>query len=232
MKRGWTKSLLLVSMLGMPALAFSGQAVSDPHGSAAREPGSPSAQEALARLESGNERYSSGQPQHPRQDSKRRAELATRQHPFAVVLGCADSRTSPEVLFDQGLGDLFVIRVAGNVVDDHVLASMEYAVEHLGTPLIVVLGHERCGAVKAAVETAASKGRAPGHIASLVAAIQPAVGAVPPGDAEEACRRNIANVVQAVRTSEPMLHPLIASGQVQVTGAYYDLDTGRVSFRE
>ncbi len=90
--------------------------------------------DALARLKAGNQRFVAGKLQHPHQDSKRRAELAKGQQPFAIVLGCADSRTSPEVLFDQGLGDLFVVRVAGNVLDDHALASIEYAVEHLGAP--------------------------------------------------------------------------------------------------
>ena len=114
--------------------------------------------EALARLKAGNQRFVASKLQHPRQDGKRRGELATSQHPFAIVLGCADSRTSPEVVFDQGLGDLFVLRVAGNVLNDETLGSIEYAVAHLGTPLILVLGHERCGAVKAAKETIAAKG--------------------------------------------------------------------------
>ena len=114
--------------------------------------------DALARLKAGNQRFVAGKLQHPHQDSKRRAELAKGQQPFAIVLGCADSRTSPEVLFDQGLGDLFVVRVAGNVLDDHALASIEYAVEHLGAQLIVVLGHQRCGAVQAAKDTVRATG--------------------------------------------------------------------------
>ena len=118
--------------------------------------------EANQRLSEGNARFVAGHSQHPRQDPERRTELASTQHPFAVVLGCADSRTGPETLFDQGLGDLFVVREAGNVVDDHTLGSIEYAVEHLHSPLIVVLGHERCGAVAAARDTLASKGQAEG----------------------------------------------------------------------
>jgi len=205
-----------------------GQAARD-HAPAAHQP-QMSAQAALAELKAGNQRYQSGHLQHPRQDAKRREELATSQQPFAIILGCADSRTSPEVLFDQGLGDLFVIRVAGNVVDDDVLASMEYAVEHLGTALIVVLGHERCGAVKAAVETVASMGEAPGHLGSLIAAIRPAVEAAPKDDAEAACKQNIVNVVRAVDMSEPILHEVVAAGRASVVGSYYDLDTGVVTF--
>ncbi|HEX3229536.1 MAG TPA: carbonic anhydrase, partial [Pyrinomonadaceae bacterium] len=103
--------------------------------------------------------------------AKRREELANAQHPFAVIVGCADSRVPPEIVFDQGLGDLFVLRVAGNVIDDHSLGSAEYAVDHLGVRLMVVLGHQRCGAVKAAKETIAAEGKAPAHIQSLVTAI-------------------------------------------------------------
>src|SRR5947209_10905279 len=125
------------------------------------------ADEALARLMAGNRRYVLHKEQHPDQSLTRRKELESGQHPFAVILGCADSRVSPEILFDQGLGDLFVIRVAGNVVDDTILASVEYAVEHLGTRLIMVLGHEKCGAVSAAIEG----GKQPRHLDALVAAI-------------------------------------------------------------
>src|SRR5262252_9569528 len=130
-----------------------------------------SADEALKKLIAGNERYVRAKVNHPDESLARRKELTTGQHPFAVILGCADSRVSPELLFDEGLGDLFVIRVAGNIVDDAVLGSIEYAVEHLDTKLIVVLGHEKCGAVSAAVEG----GDVPGHLKALVAAIQASV---------------------------------------------------------
>jgi carbonic anhydrase len=156
--------------------------------------------------------------------------LATGQQPFAIVLGCADSRTSPEVLFDQGLGDLFVIRVAGNVLDDHVLGSIEYAVDHLGAQLIVVLGHKRCGAVQAAKETLDSKAEAPVHINSLVTALQPAVEATRGADVEATVNANIENVVQSLRSSEPLLKKEVEAGAITVVGAYYDLDTGAVTF--
>src|SRR5436305_10408878 len=113
--------------------------------------------EAMSRLKEGNGRYTNGNPQHPRQSSEEREKLTKSQHPFAIVLGCADSRVPAEIVFDQGLGDLFVVRVAGNVIDDQSLGSIEYAVDHLAVRLIVVLGHQRCGAVKAAKDTIAAK---------------------------------------------------------------------------
>src|SRR5207247_447965 len=119
-------------------------------------------------------RFASSKISAVKPTAARRAETAKVQHPFAIVLGCADSRTSPEIIFDQNIGDIFVIRTAGNLVDDHALGSIEYAVEHLGTRLIVVLGHSRCGAVGAAVASEA----APGHVQSIVADIQPAVQAM------------------------------------------------------
>ena len=186
--------------------------------------------EALARLKAGNQRFIGSQLQHPHQTAKRREELATSQHPFAIVLGCADSRTPPEVVFDQGLGDLFVLRVAGNVLNDETLGSIEYAVEHLGAQLIVVLGHERCGAVKAARETIAAKAKAPGHIQSLVKAIQPAVEATTGADAEITAKTNELNVAQALRGSAPILKEKIAAGKLSVVAAHYDLDTGTVEF--
>src|SRR6185503_6013411 len=172
----------------------------------------------------------SGHALHPRQDPGRRTELATSQHPFAVILACSDSRVGPELLFDQGLGDLFVVREAGNVIDDHTLGSIEYAVEHLHSPLIVVLGHERCGAVAAARDTIAAKSQAEGHIASLVDAIRPAVEATANQDAEATCKANICNVAHALKTSEPLLQHMVEKGEVAVMGAYYDLDSGTVTF--
>ncbi|HSJ01240.1 MAG: carbonic anhydrase [Verrucomicrobium sp.] len=186
--------------------------------------------EALARLKTGNEHFVSNKVEHPHQTVQWRTTLATGQHPFAIVLGCADSRTSPEVLFDQGLGDLFVVRVAGNVLSDELLGSIEYAVEHLGAPLIVVLGHERCGAVKAARETIAAHAEAPGHIQSLVKAIRPAVDATSNADAETTCKANVINVVHALQESGPFLKERVEAGKVKVVGAHYDLDTGAVEF--
>src|ERR1700738_4789840 len=131
-KRYFVQSLLIASLVlgGQSALTET----PEHPGQQAKVPPA----DALARLKAGNQRFIAGKLQHPHQNPKRRAELATGQRPFAIVLGCADSRTSPEVLFDQGLGDLFVVRVAGHILDDHALVSIEYAVERLGAPLIVV----------------------------------------------------------------------------------------------
>jgi carbonic anhydrase len=158
--------------------------------------------------------------------------VATSHYPFAIVIGCADSRTSPEVIFDQGLGDIFVVRVAGNVLNDEAVGSIEYAVEHLGAQLIVVLGHERCGAIKAARDTIAAKAEAPGHIQSLVKAIQPAVEATAGADVEATAKANVQNVVQTLRDSAPILKEMVTVGTISVVGAYYDLDTGAVEFLE
>jgi carbonic anhydrase len=186
--------------------------------------------EAISRLKDGNARYTNGNQQHPRQSTKERAELTKSQHPFAIVVGCADSRVPPEIVFDQGLGDLFVLRVAGNVINDHSLGSIEYAVDHLAVRLIVVLGHQSCGAVKAAKETIAAKGEAPAHIQSLVTAIRPAVEATVHGDLETTVKANVKDVVQALRSSTPVLKPKVDSSELRVLGAYYSLDTGAVSF--
>ena len=150
--------------------------------------------------------------------------------PFAAIISCSDSRVPPEIVFDQGLGDLFVVRVAGNVINNEGLGSIEYTVDHLGTRLILVLGHQSCGAVKAARETIAAKGKAPGHIQSLVTAIKPAVEATAKDDLETTIKANVKNVVQALRSSTPILKAEVDSGKIQVVGGYYSLDTGAVTF--
>src|SRR5881396_1223561 len=186
--------------------------------------------EAISKLKEGNGRYTSGNLQHPGQTTERRAELTKSQHPFAIILSCSDSRVPPEIVFDQGLGDLFIVRVAGNVIKDEGLGSVEYSVDHLGSRLILVLGHQSCGAVKAARETIAAKGKASGHIESLVAAIKPAVEATAKDDLETTVKANVKNVVQALRSSTPILKAEVDSGKIQVIGGYYSLDTGAVTF--
>lgn len=185
---------------------------------------------ALSELVSGNQRFMTGRTLHARQSRERRMEVAKGQHPFAVIVGCADSRVPPELVFDQGLGDLFVVRVAGNVVDDGALASVEYAVEHLGASLIVVLGHERCGAVHAAL----SGGELAGHLGALAAAISPAVEAAKsrPSDdpLETAVGLNVERVVRQLAHSEPILAERVYAGELEVLGARYDLDSGEVEF--
>jgi len=215
--------LIAVSLLGANQLARA----ADP---AHPEQPAVAPAEAIAKLKEGNGRYASGKLQHPGQTTERRSELTKSQHPFAVIVSCSDSRVPPEIVFDQGLGDLFVVRVAGNVIDDHGLGSIEYAVDHLGARLIVVLGHQSCGAVKAAKETIAAKSKAPGHIQSLVTAIQPAVEATAKSDLGATVEANVKNVVQALRRSTPILKPKVDSGEVQIIGGYYSLDTGAVTF--
>jgi carbonic anhydrase len=182
--------------------------------------------EALNRLKVGNERFVSSKESSGKPVAARRAETAQTQHPFATIVGCADSRTAPEIVFDQGIGDLFVIRTAGNLVDDYALGSIEYAVEHLGVRLIVVLGHERCGAVTAALASSS----APGHINALVRDIQPAVTAAKGKEGDKltnATHENDAAVAAKIR-KQAQLGDLGA--QVRVVEAYYDLDTGKVEW--
>ena len=186
-----------------------------------------SGDQALARLMAGNQRYVKHRAQHPDESLARRKALVSGQHPYAVILGCADSRVPPELTFDEGLGDLFVIRVAGNIADDAVLGSIEYAIEHLGTKLIVVLGHEQCGAVSAAVEG----GEAAGHLKALVAAIQPSVQetANDAGDKIHNCViANARRVARQIRESEPLKEYVEGKG-VKVAAADYMLDSGKVN---
>ncbi|HSI15725.1 MAG TPA: carbonic anhydrase [Chthoniobacter sp.] len=210
-------SLLLCLALPVLALAASDHA----------EPSvNPSA--ALARLKAGNHRFVAASVSGGKPVAARRAETANGQHPFAIVVGCADSRTSPEIVFDQNLGDLFVVRTAGNLVDDYALGSIEYAVEHLGARLIVVLGHQQCGAVQAAL----AGGNAPGHVHALVHAIEPAVRASKghPGDPlANAIHENDARVAAKIR-QKAQLGNLAA--QVRVVEGYYDLHTGKVEWAQ
>lgn len=186
------------------------------------------ARRALDDLLRGNERYAGGRPAHPRGDAGRRAETAGGQRPFAAVVSCSDSRVPPEILFDQGIGDLFVVRTAGGVLDDAAIGSLEYAVEHLRVPLLVVLGHTRCGAVEAAI----AGGRAPGRIARLVEALRPAVerasslGGDQSANAVRACARASLALLAACG---PIIAPRVADGSLELVGAVYDVATGIVA---
>ena len=186
-----------------------------------------SADIALEILMAGNSRFVAGRLTHPDQTTARRKDLALGQQPFAIILTCADSRVSPEIYFDQGLGDIFVLRNAGNLLDDHTIGSIEYAVEHLGSGLILVVGHSKCGAVGAAV----AGGDAPGHIPSIVESIKPAVAASASeaGDkVDNAVRANARLVAAALRQSEPILGEAVKRGHVKVVAARYDLASGRI----
>jgi carbonic anhydrase len=184
--------------------------------------------EALQHLMEGNRRFASGSFLHPDQDPARRIELAEAQHPFAVILSCSDSRVPPEIIFDQGLGDLYVIRVAGHIPGENVLGSIEHAVENLGVRLVMVLGHKNCGAVTAALQA----GEAVGHIGSLVKAIRPVVEKVkrqPTALLENAIRANVQSAVAQIRVSQPLLANKVLGKDLKVVGAYYDLSSGAVS---
>jgi carbonic anhydrase len=192
--------------------------------------------DALHELIAGNERFVQGRLLHPRQSSQRRAELAEKQEPFAVILGCADSRVPPEVLFDQGLGDLFAVRVAGNTAAEPiVLGSIEYAVEHLGSVLVMVLGHASCGAVKAAIAAVTEGADEPGSIGDVVAPIVPVVKDVSgksPDLSEKdllsrSIRANVERTVEELQRVELLSH-LIEAGKLKIVGAEYEFDSGRV----
>lgn len=188
-------------------------------------PNSP--EEALQRLVDGNARYSSGHTERPNQSIARRVETAAGQFPFAVIVTCSDSRVIPELCFDQGIGDLFVVRDAGHTLNDHVVGSVEYAVEHLGAKIVLVVGHERCGAVAAAV----AGGHADGRISTIVDAIRPAVRETrnQSGDRlDNAVRGNARRVAKTLAATGPILSSALASGHLKIFAARYDLASGRV----
>jgi carbonic anhydrase len=187
--------------------------------------------EALARLMDGNARYAANATRN-KDFSVGRAARAKAQYPIAAILGCADSRVAPELIFDQGLGDLFVVRVAGNFVNTDGLASLEYGVKFLGVPLIMVLGHSNCGAVAAAIKVVKEKAELPGHLPELIEAIKPAVAAAAlhPTDnllaavTVENVRMNVAHL----SSSDPLIAGFVNDGKVKVVGAVYDIGTGKV----
>jgi len=181
--------------------------------------------DALKQLLDGNQRFVDGKSEHPNQDAARRDQLVAGQHPFAAILSCSDSRTTPEIIFDRGLGDLFIVRDAGNVPNAVVLESLHYAVAHLGSKIILVLGHSNCGAVTA---TLAGK---TGDIPEIGKLIRPAVekSKGQPGDAlENAIKENVRLTVGRLSTWKPLADS-IKSGDIQVAGGIYDLQTGRVT---
>jgi carbonic anhydrase len=183
--------------------------------------------EALAKLMEGNQRFVTGRQLNPQQDSVRVSEVAAEQAPFAAILSCADSRVVPEIAFDQGIGDLFVVRVAGNIATTEEIASEEFAIGVLRAPLLMVLGHERCGAVAAAL----AGGELPGVIESLVFAIRPAIQASEGESGDRltnAIKANVRLQVQRLQSSS-VIASAVQEGKIKIVGAYYDLDTGEVS---
>ena len=203
------------SMQAEPAIAASSGELSEPD-------------DALKRLMEGNQRFVQQQSKHPDQSPARLKEVAQGQHPFATVLSCADSRVPPEILFDEGIGDLFDIRVAGNIVTPEVLGSVEYAVAVLGTPLLMVLGHERCGAVTAAVKGE----RLPGQMGAFVQAIKPALAKTQGKSGDPVDNGVIANVqyqIEKLKQSSTILSERSQAGKLKIVGCRYDLDTGEVT---
>lgn len=185
-----------------------------------------SSDKALKRLLNGNKRYISAVQSHPNQTPQRRSEIARGQLPFAAILGCSDSRVPPEIIFDQGLGDLFVIRIAGNLIDDMVLGSLEYAAIHLHTPLIMVLGHSQCGAVHAARQTT----NAEGHICCLTEKIRSLMEKVKKTEdvVDDVVKANAKFISEQLKASEPILSNLVQDNRFDIIPAFYELESGVV----
>ena len=185
---------------------------------------------ASKRLSDGNARYASNNMQE-KDFSADRAKRATAQYPFAAILSCADSRVAPELIFDQGPGELFIVRVAGNVANADGIASLEYAVQVLNTPLIMVLGHSGCGAVDAAIKVAAGQLSLPGHLPGLISQIMPAVKNAPKGDGsklDSAIEENVRLGVKKISAAGPILSKAAKAKKIMVTGGVYDIATGKI----
>ncbi|MGB4777064.1 carbonic anhydrase [Microbacterium sp.] len=197
----------------------------------------PSPATVWTELREGNERFVSGAPRHPRQDVDRRHELASAQKPRAALFGCSDSRLAAEIIFDQGLGDLFVVRNAGQVASDSAIASLEYAVAVLDVSVVIVLAHDDCGAVRAAIDsTALESPELPPHIWRLIAKIVPAARSVLRGsevidprelDAELVGRAHLGNTIDDVLASSRLISDAVAAGSLAIVGANYRLNEGR-----
>ena len=190
----------------------------------------PAPTDPLTRLMAGNARFVAGKSVHANQDRARLTEVAKGQKPFAMILSCADSRVPPEILFDQGLGDLFVVRVAGNIADSHALGSLEYGAQVLGARFLMVLGHEYCGAVNAAVKGE----KVGGNIESIIDVIAPAASRAKadPDQTDllnKAIAENVREVLSAINKRSPALTAMAAKGELKIVGARYDLDGGDVT---
>ena len=187
-------------------------------------------EKSLSILKDGNIRYATYKLEHPNINQQRREALVSGQSPFAIILTCADSRVCPELIFDVGLGDIFTIRIAGNILDKAVLGSIEYAAVHLGVNLVVVMGHESCGAVSAAI----TGSKTDLHIDELIEAITPAIASVPGHKAEklnQCVQENAKYVAEKIRSSEAVMKSLTEQG-VKVLSAYYQINDGMVRFLE
>ncbi|WP_055523148.1 carbonic anhydrase [Streptomyces graminilatus] len=227
------RTLLRAALTGTAALgaglaAGAGSAVAAPATAAPRKRPT-TAEEALRELSEGNRRWRAFRERHPDESPAVRQALTTGQHPFALVLGCIDSRVPPEMVFDQGLGDLMTVRSGGQVLDEAVLGSLAYGVLELGIPLLMVLGHQSCGAVKATVQADESGAKLPAHIQYLADRISPAIDHGKTGDArvDATIDANI-RLIRAQLAAEPDLAAKVDSGALAVVGARYELTTQRV----
>ncbi|MBI3556033.1 MAG: carbonic anhydrase [Deltaproteobacteria bacterium] len=183
---------------------------------------------ALADLQAGNKRFSRGEPKHPDQQNAVREKLASGQHPPAIVLSCSDSRVPPELVFDQGLGRVFTIRVAGNILDPATVASIEYAVEHLDSKLVVVMGHENCGAVKAALETPAGTSAGSRDLDTLLSVVRTNMGKEK--SVKGAVKSNVNAVAEDLMIRSKIVRDHVRSGKVAIVPAIYSLESGIVEF--
>ena len=194
------------------------------------------AQQALDRLKEGNARFVAGEARFPTVQKEVLAALAKEQHPFATILGCSDSRVPPELIFDAGFGELFVIRVAGNVLGTEILGTLQYAGRHLKTPLFVVLGHESCGAVTAAVDALFHHAKFESRIEALLSDITPGLQGLDPAQPRETLLRSAvqANVRHTMRQLEatPEVKARLAEGEMRLVGAVYEIRSGQVTFFE
>lgn len=184
----------------------------------------------LQRLLRGNNRFSLLQPTHPDEDIKHLRDAAKEQHPFAIVVCCSDSRVSPELIFDEGIGDLFVIRTAGNIIGGLEIGSIEYAIDHLGVKLIVVMGHENCGALKAFIDG----GKVPGHIKDIVDSIklEAEIKAIPINNAnrlDDCIKANVQHGIRQLMLQSEIINEKVKSNQVEIVGLRYDLDDLKVT---
>ncbi|MGH8793934.1 MAG: carbonic anhydrase [Stackebrandtia sp.] len=235
MRHSQLRRRALLAGAGAAAIGVTGGAslalTSDATATAEDDTDDESALTPIERLLKGNRRFATQHARHPHQSIDYLHQLAEGQHPFAVTVGCSDSRVPPEILFDQGLGDIFDQRVAGNLVDDVIIGSIEFAVEEFTSPVLMVLGHERCGAITATVEAIESGLEPPGHIAAIVDALRPVVEPVleEPGDpVENGVRAHVRHVVTQIQELSGIVAEHVMHGDLKVYGARYDIDDGKV----
>jgi carbonic anhydrase len=225
----------LAAAVGASVLGLLRVQAAQPHSGASSSPVRYSPDEALRELIAGNTRFANGRSISPRRSPADFRQVAEGQRPFAAIVGCADSRVASEILFDVGKGDIFVVRVAGNVVNGAgpiVKGSIEYAVAELRVPLIMVLGHSNCGAVKAAIAHIDAKDSLPGAINDLVELIKPAVAeskGQPGNSLDNAIRKNVLIGVERLKSLEPILATPVEEGKLKIVGGVYDLHTGQVT---